>query len=435
MEVLDTTKQKSLSDYINQTRQENLDVAQKQQSLDYNNLKIGKERIDTLYGLIASANDQAGWDRSKAQAVQLFGPDVLEDVPEQFDPSFKQQAADQVLGVKNKMELELQKLETQAKIKMYEAGGMQGAFLNRLITDPNAAAAQFNKSAPTSGLMMNSNGVVNPVTLGQQSPVINPSNVPPPQPPVLDRNGESDLPDLTEKGGVIQTPDIALKQNKLDQPIQKPMTVQEYKAAVGLNKTTSAQTFKNYNKIAEEVPSALAQLDQTQKSLDSAMKVADSANTSNIAEARTYLQSWANTFGIPVDDTELASAQSLDKAMGPILTGLTNQFKGNRILVAEIEAAQRQLPNIKTSKQALTLLNVLLNNGITEQKNNLIDKGKSALDGIRSMNGDNKVLSDSLNKFGNSQYVKLINKDEDESNLPKGTRVFDLRTLRMGTIQ
>lgn len=105
-------------------------------------LETAKAQIDMVGSLLGSAVDQASYDAAKQKAMQL-GLDVSREPPV-FDPNHIRQSQMALLGVKDKIELELKQALNEARIATEgQRAGSYGALANQR----NAAAGSFGALA------------------------------------------------------------------------------------------------------------------------------------------------------------------------------------------------------------------------------------------------------------------------------------------------
>lgn len=75
-------------------------------------IESGIKELDAMGQILAGVKDQASWDRARAQAAQMFGPEkVNATMPAQYDAALVGQKRDQALSVKDQLEQKWKAME------------------------------------------------------------------------------------------------------------------------------------------------------------------------------------------------------------------------------------------------------------------------------------------------------------------------------------
>ncbi len=72
-------------------------------------LQAAKDKNDAILQILSGVNDENSYQAAKQRVASMFGPQAIQGVPQNYDPSVIQQLAQQSLSVKDRLEMQLRK--------------------------------------------------------------------------------------------------------------------------------------------------------------------------------------------------------------------------------------------------------------------------------------------------------------------------------------
>ncbi|MGE4259207.1 MAG: hypothetical protein AB7F19_07685 [Candidatus Babeliales bacterium] len=247
-------------------------------------------------------------------------------------------------------------------------------------------------------------------------------------------NPTEGLPPPSQQPGPVPAPPLppALlddQQMNQDTVVQPPQQVPP-KLRMKANEEVLSNLSKDregYLKTAEDNATLVSQL-------QTAEPIVQAAKTGQLAPLRTTMQAYASALGLPINMEELASAQSIEALMAPILAQNIKAFgSGTAISDRDLLTAQAQSAQLGKSEAANNIVMAFLRNAAWQKMSNNIEQLKS----VAKSYGDKGATDASLeNKIQQLEKIKssltgptaLVHSDEDYQKLPPGTRFLDMGT-------